>query len=310
MLSALRSRLTYANVVATFALVFGMTGGALAAKHYLITSTKQISPKVLKELKSKQGAAGATGKEGALGKTGATGATGAAGGNGESVAVSEVKPNEAACNKLGGAKFAVGGKEAFACDGKAGSSGTEGQPGESVVDTPIAPSSSNAECKEGGAEFKVGKGSPTFACNGKEGSPWTDGGRLPANATETGVWSFQASAAGIVHVPISFPIPLATTLEITNCGKNEENPGCHAHFVKSGETGTGDCEGGTVEEPKAKPGYLCIYGRLDNANEEVFAYFTPALGLDGRFSTVGGIFGVVVEAEPGEGSGTWAVTAE
>jgi hypothetical protein len=46
----MRRHLTYANVAATLALVFSMSGGALAAKHYLIDSTKQISPKVLKSL--------------------------------------------------------------------------------------------------------------------------------------------------------------------------------------------------------------------------------------------------------------------
>ncbi|MFI4990826.1 MAG: hypothetical protein ACHQHO_07930 [Solirubrobacterales bacterium] len=40
--------MNYANVVATLALVFAMSGGALAAKHYLLSSPKQISPKVLK----------------------------------------------------------------------------------------------------------------------------------------------------------------------------------------------------------------------------------------------------------------------
>ena len=48
MFSGIRKRLTYANVTATLALVFAMTGGAYAAKHYLITSKAQISPKVLK----------------------------------------------------------------------------------------------------------------------------------------------------------------------------------------------------------------------------------------------------------------------
>jgi hypothetical protein len=68
-----RRHLNYANVVATLALVFAMSGGALAAKHYLINSTKQINPKVLKKLK------GSTGKTGNTGATGPAGATGAAG---------------------------------------------------------------------------------------------------------------------------------------------------------------------------------------------------------------------------------------
>ena len=60
-LAAIRKRVTYANVAMTLALVFAMSGGAYASK-YLITSTKQISPKVLKTLK---GAAGKTGPAGA-----------------------------------------------------------------------------------------------------------------------------------------------------------------------------------------------------------------------------------------------------
>jgi hypothetical protein len=61
-------RLSYANVTATLALFFALGGGALAAKHYLTNSTKQISPRVLKALK------GETGRPGMNGAAGATGA--------------------------------------------------------------------------------------------------------------------------------------------------------------------------------------------------------------------------------------------
>ena len=66
----MRKHLTYANLAATLALVFAMSGGALAANHYLVESTKEINPKVLKKL------------HGAAGKKGKTGATGPAGGQG------------------------------------------------------------------------------------------------------------------------------------------------------------------------------------------------------------------------------------
>lgn len=78
----LRKRLTYANVVATMALVFAMSGGALAASHYLITSTKQISPTVLKAL-TRAGRSGATGATGPRGPRGATGERGEPGEDGE-----------------------------------------------------------------------------------------------------------------------------------------------------------------------------------------------------------------------------------
>src|ERR1700736_5282305 len=94
-------RLSYANVTATLALFFAMSGGALAAKHYLINSAKQINPKVFTALKGKPGATGAKGTTGATGSTGAAGSTGAPG------------------------KEGATGKE-----GKAGKEGAKGQEGE------------------------------------------------------------------------------------------------------------------------------------------------------------------------------------
>jgi hypothetical protein len=77
-MKSIRRHLNYANIVATLALVFAMGGSAIAAKHYLITSTNQISPKVLKKLK----APGKTGKTGPQGPTGSLGAAGSLGGTG------------------------------------------------------------------------------------------------------------------------------------------------------------------------------------------------------------------------------------
>jgi hypothetical protein len=78
----MRRHLTYANVAATLALVFAMSGGALAAKHYLVESTSQINPKVLKKLRGHNGKIGKTGKAGLTGLAGPAGATGAAGATG------------------------------------------------------------------------------------------------------------------------------------------------------------------------------------------------------------------------------------
>src|SRR5579859_1490484 len=72
----MRRRFSYADVTATLALFFAMSGGALAATHYLINSTKQINPKVLKALK---GNAGKEGREGKAGQRGERGEQGTAG---------------------------------------------------------------------------------------------------------------------------------------------------------------------------------------------------------------------------------------
>jgi hypothetical protein len=82
MYSRIRKRFTYTNVAMTLALVFAMTGGAYAAGKYLITSTKQIKPSVLKSLKGNAGHAGVPGANGAAGPQGAGGANGANGKDG------------------------------------------------------------------------------------------------------------------------------------------------------------------------------------------------------------------------------------
>lgn len=74
-----RRGLSYANVTATLALVLAASGSALAATHYLINSTAQISPKVLKQLEGRQGAQGLRGRTGPAGLAGPAGARGQAG---------------------------------------------------------------------------------------------------------------------------------------------------------------------------------------------------------------------------------------
>jgi hypothetical protein len=88
MLSYIRRHASFANLIAVLALVFAMTGGAYAAKKYLITSTSQIKPSVLKQLQGKTGSRGPAGPQGPPGAAGAgsqgpKGETGAVGLNGE-----------------------------------------------------------------------------------------------------------------------------------------------------------------------------------------------------------------------------------
>jgi hypothetical protein len=109
MFSGVRRRFSYANVVATLALVFAMSGGALAASKYLITSTKQIKPSVLSSLKGKAGPAGAVGGAGPAGAVGPAGAGGAVG--------------------PAGAQGPAGEKGAAGPEGKAGKNGTNGKEG-------------------------------------------------------------------------------------------------------------------------------------------------------------------------------------
>jgi hypothetical protein len=98
-MNSIRRHLSYANIVATLALVFAMSGSALAAKHYLINSTKQINPKVLKKLKGNVGKTGAKGLAGTPGATGSPGPEGHVGGTGpagEAQAFATITPGKPA----------------------------------------------------------------------------------------------------------------------------------------------------------------------------------------------------------------------
>jgi hypothetical protein len=79
-------RVSPATVISIIALVFALSGTAMAAKRYLITNAKQISPAALKQIAklAKDGAAGPSGAAGANGVNGAPGAAGAEGAEGKS----------------------------------------------------------------------------------------------------------------------------------------------------------------------------------------------------------------------------------
>ncbi len=78
-MEAIARHVTYANVVATLALILALSGTAMAAKHYLITSTRQIQPSVLKQLRGATGPRGPSGPGGPEGPAGAPGRSGQSG---------------------------------------------------------------------------------------------------------------------------------------------------------------------------------------------------------------------------------------
>jgi hypothetical protein len=66
-------------VAAALVIAVAVSGTAIAAKDFVITSTRQIKPSVLKQLAGKRGPEGPRGPRGHTGRTGHKGATGARG---------------------------------------------------------------------------------------------------------------------------------------------------------------------------------------------------------------------------------------
>ena len=153
-----RRHLSYANVVATLALVFAMSGGALAANHYLLTSTRQVSPKVLSALKGKTGPAG---KAGAVGSAGAQGPEGKAGANGVGVTSRAFEGAAGSCTQ-GGSEFTAANGTTFACNGTNGREPKE--PKEPKEGSLGPPSTLPADRTETGAwTISTGAGNPVAA---------------------------------------------------------------------------------------------------------------------------------------------------
>jgi hypothetical protein len=278
MMSRVRRHFSWANIAMTVALVFAMSGGALAAKHYVLNSIQQVNPKVLKQLQGKQGAGGATGAQGSPGAAGAKGDQGPKGDQGEKGEI-----------------------------GEKGEKGEKGSNGLSVTNAAL--SKGNANCKEGGAELKVGAGSPTYACTGEKGEkgekgePWTVGG-LPKGASEVGEWNvsqfinkgLEEGGEETAGTAISFNVPLKAAVAAGQ-----------VHFIQPGGIVPTGCSG-TVEKPEAAEGNLCIFASILSKFVE---FFPPAGSIAGGEGADQYGAQLIFLAEKGgefHGAGTWVVT--
>jgi hypothetical protein len=162
-----------------------------------------------------------------------------------------------------GAKGDSGAKGEKGEKGDKGDTGDTGGPGKSVTVTAITKGGTKcggragAEVKQEGAA-----GAGTEVC---EGSPWTDGGTLPSEETETGTWLFFSNGEGTQFVPISFPIPLSTAAATAISAVNGAGELTHVISLANNAAANPNCPG-TSLEPKAEPGFLCIYAAAYFAN--------------------------------------------
>jgi hypothetical protein len=169
-------------------------------------------------------------------------------------------------------------------NGKAGVNGTNGTPGRSVV-SGEEPAGTN--CTEGGYWFEIqGSGNKQYVCNGGGGAG--GGGQvLGPGKSSRGFWTYETDRTG--EFSLSYPLSV--------------EPAPTRVYMPPGATPTEKCPG-NVDKPEAKPGYLCLYARVNNGAAE-----------EGPWGGTGTAFGTQGEWEIESGAteifayGSWAVTA-
>jgi hypothetical protein len=188
-------------IVACLALFVVSTGTSIAASHYLITSTKQIKPSVIKALKGAKGPRGATGAQGAQGLKGDTGATGAQGAQG-------LKGDTGATGAQGaqgleGDTGATGAQGAQGLEGDTGATGAQGAQG--------LKGDTGAAGHNGATQVAVYSAVSTLAASSTNGA--TAEVSCPAGTVATGGGAgYNASGSGYLpRVALSVPLPVGTS---------------------------------------------------------------------------------------------------
>jgi Collagen triple helix repeat (20 copies) len=193
--------------------------------------------------------------------------------------------------------------------GDTGPAGPKGDAGPQGLAGPQGPQGPKGDKGEKGAK-------------GDKGDPWVPDGTLPAGTTLTGVWAFGtlatelnaevAGGSGVppsIRLPISFTIPLASPLP--EAAVHYINP-AGAEVTKTGENVPSTACLGSVEDPDAEPGNLCVY-----AGKATGVSFLNSGALKKAktpeqpgASTAGAILNIGNPTAEALAFGTWAVTAE
>jgi hypothetical protein len=136
-------------------------------------------------------------------------------------------------------------------------------------------------------------------------------GVLPAGVTETGVYAVSApedtAVSTAAYGSVSFPLTLPGAVPVT--------------VVSPGAVRPPECHG-TIYQPAAAPGHLCVYRQYETGvtaptNASFAQMATPAapdgtLAYSGFAGPAGAVFSVTTSSGPGNyhmARGAWAVTA-
>jgi len=182
--------------------------------------------------------------------------------------------------------------------GTTGAAGAAGKVGDAGPEGPTGPTGPTGPAGIAGATGATGATGPA----GPEGSPWTAGGTLPSGKTETGAFAGRTDVNGLGIAAVTFAIPLAQPIE---------NPSGEEHIhiidVPAGDPVPTECAGGTIEEPKAAAGNLCVW--VKHVAEVAVSGINP-LGASAEIGTSrSGARLPFAGAENSGLWGAWAVTA-
>lgn len=283
MFQRVRKHINPATIVALVALVFAVTGGAFAATGGN-SNDRGSSP----------------------------GTASASTGHGTALAVVAKKKSK---SKSGGGSRGPAGPRGVT--GAAGPTGPTGPTGATGATGATGPAGSGSQGPQGIQGEKGEKGETGPA--GPQGPAGTVGKTLASGATETGtwVWNYIPNADLASRASISFAIPLSAALPESQVHfiineKDEEIVGSHGEY----EVIPSKACTGTVEDPAATAGNLCVYAREGSVS-------APEEPTEGRFTdlrtpgsyrlgagTVGAVITFAASSETDAGYGTWAVTAE
>jgi hypothetical protein len=268
-------------VIAVFALIFALAGGAYAASGGLTGKQKKEVKAIAKSLQGtgpagSPGPAGPGGSQGSAGSNGKDGTNGKDGSNGQSVKAETESPG-AHCSE-GGVKLTSASGVSYVCNGEEGP-------------------------------------------QGNAGSPWTLGGTLPSGATETGAWILPRPFTKIESepgpnetfaVPISFSIPLVGDLDEAHVHLVTFPEAPPAGCENSSHPGPA-----SFANPEAVSGNLCVYALASNVEMLIRgSTFCPEIEVaPSQFEEeeCANPPGAILDAQqktPGFGfaKGTWAVT--
>jgi len=215
----------------------------------------------------------------------------------------------AASNSSSGGKATTSAK---AKKGPRGPKGATGPAGPAGAQGPAGPAGAKGDAGANGSNGGVGATGPA-GLPGAKGATGATGATgfagftetLPPGKTETGTWAANVNPveSSVLHrVPISFPIPLPA-------------PSPEAHFLNAEDTaneaGTGGCTG-SVAQPTAPPGTLCLYTYEEEAIRILGRFFVYNGELG--YQRSGTIFSFELNGSTGEpayltAAGSWAVTA-